>query len=58
MMPSIKFETRIVLARSVGVRVYACSTKAENFEIYSCMAKSVCLNVVIFMLGHCVISTL
>ena len=46
MIPSIKFEARIVLAGSVGVRVYACSTKSENFEMYSCMAKSVCLNMV------------
>ena len=46
MMPSIKFEARIMLAGSVGVRVYACSTKSENFEMYSCIAKSVCLNVV------------
>ena len=46
MMPSIKFEARIMLAGCVGVRVYACSTKCENFEMYSCMAKSVCLNVV------------
>ena len=44
-MPSIKFEARIMLAGSVGVRVYACSTKSEHFEMYSCMAKSVCLNV-------------
>ena len=35
-----------MLAGSVGVRVYACSTKSENFEMYLCMAKSVCLNVV------------
>ena len=35
-----------MLAGSVGVRVYTCSTKSENFEMYSCMAKSVCLNVV------------
>ena len=46
MMPSIKFETRIMLAGYVGLRVYACSTKSENFEMYSCMAKSVCVNVV------------
>ena len=46
MIPSIKFEARIMLAGSVGVRVYACSTKSENFEMYSCMAKSVFLNVV------------
>ena len=46
MTPSIKFEARIMLAGSVGVRVYACSTKSENFEMYSCMAKSVFLNVV------------
>ena len=45
-MPSLKFETRIMLAGSVGVGVYACSTKSKNFEMYSCMAKSVCLNVV------------
>ena len=45
-MPSITFEARIVLAGSVGVRVYGCSTKSENFEMYSCMGKSVCLNVV------------
>ena len=46
MIPSIKFEARIMHAGSVGVRVYACPTKSENFEMYSCMAKSVCLNVV------------
>ena len=46
MMLSIKFEARIMLAGSVGARVYACSTKSENFEMDSCMAKSVCLNVV------------
>ena len=46
MMPSIKCEARIMLAGSVGVRVHACSTKSENFEMYACMAKSVCLNVV------------
>ena len=28
MIPSIKFEARIMLAGSVGVRVYACSTKS------------------------------
>ena len=46
MMPSIKFEARIMPAGSVDVRVYAYSTKSDNFEMYSCMAKSVCLNVV------------
>ena len=46
MMPSIKVEARMILARSVGVRVYACSSKSENFEMYSCMAKSVYLNMV------------
>ena len=35
-----------MLAGSVGVRMYACSTQSENFEIYSCIAKSVSLNVV------------
>ena len=35
-----------MLAGSGGVKVYACSTKSENFEMYSYMAKSVCLNVV------------
>ena len=46
MMPSIKFEARIMIAGSVGVRVYTYSTKSENFEMYPCMAKSPCLNVV------------
>ena len=46
MMPSIKFEASIILTGSMGVRVCACSTKFKNFEMYSCMAKSVCLNVV------------
>ena len=41
----------MMLAGSVGVRVYACSTKSEKFEMYSCMAKSVCLNVVNLCLG-------
>ena len=35
-----------MLAGSVDIMVYACSTKFEIFDIYSCMAKSVCLNVV------------
>ena len=35
-----------MLPGSVGVRVYACSTKSKNFEMNSCMAKFVCLNVV------------
>ena len=52
-MPSIKFEARIVLAGSVGVRMYACSTKSENFETYSCMAKSVRLNVVDLLKHGC-----
>ena len=46
MMPSIKCKARIILPGSVGVRIYACSTKSENLEMYSCMAKSVYLNVV------------
>ena len=40
-MPSVKFEARIMLAGSMGVRVYECATKSENFEIYSYIAKSV-----------------
>ena len=35
-----------MLAGSVGIRVYACSTKSENFEMYLCMVKSVCQSVV------------
>ena len=51
MMASIKFEARIMLAGPVGVRLYACSTTSEHFEMYSCMAKSVCLNVVYLCLA-------
>ena len=46
LIPSVKFEARIILAGSVGVRAYACTTKSVNFEMFSCMTKSVCLNVV------------
>ena len=41
-----------MLAGSVSVRVYACSSKSENFEMYSFMAKSVCLNVVNLCLSN------
>ena len=49
MIPSTKVEARIMLVGSVGVRLYACSTKSENFEMYSCMAKSVCLYGLIYV---------
>ena len=56
-MPSINFDTKIVLAVSVGYMLCVCSTKSVNLEIYLCIGSSYCLNVVSLCLAIVEFST-